>query len=165
MHFLKINACYTYLVLLYKTRAFSHRTATSVLCSRTALLAPRATSVRFSAEERRATPRPRRRSTWSARAPPRCALDRDCRACNVISILCKMNDSSGGDAAHTPVQPPFYSCARGQAVHTCCSQRPTRSERCCSYIARPEKIIFLTPSKWTGGLTGTKKMKGFPETK
>ena len=34
----------------------------------------------------------------------------------------------------------------------------TRSERCCSYIARPEENLrLLTHSKWTDGLTGTKK--------
>ena len=32
-----------------------------------------------------------------------------------------------------------------------------RSERCCSDIARPEKIVIFDPSKGTGGLLGNKK--------
>ena len=43
-------------------------------------------------------------------------------------------------------------------LYTFCSQRSTRSERGCSDVGRPEKnVVILTPSKWTSGLTGTKK--------
>ena len=63
---------------------------------------------------------------------------------------------------HTPRSTTPHSCARvrpyTRAVH-----KTARSERCCSDIARPEKnVANSTPSKWRGGLTGTKKRLPLP---
>ena len=73
------------------------------------------------------------------------------------------------NSAHTTVGSTVCACVYWCTIHSCARVWPythvihktVRSERCCSDIACPEKVTIYDPSKWTSGLTGTKKI-AFP---